>query len=1236
MWPFIRISLEPLFTLLSRRPVPFSIRWRYFAFTPGFLLINSIKYFPWLFSSAYRAYYIPSAHGTHQIRFIVFEPTYSAASPSRSKPRPLHLVVHGGAFLQGLAEQDAYIANRVCRETGAVTVSVQYRGAPRFPFPAAHDDVDDVLAHLLSPEWVQRFNIDLNNVTVSGVSAGGNLALSASLHHIGRIAAAVALCTVVELRKAPWEKPIPANYPKSDPLAFMLPVFDAYAGPERQKNLTNERLNVILAPADKLPRDMLFLVPTKDILLHEQTVLVERLKKETEGSGRRVETVFYEDEIHGWIDSQPPAKLLSTLPFHQNPDFVNRGDTLTEIDKRCSRPGGRAALVGLGGVGKSQLAIEYFFNVREKPQRIQVFWVYGSSTAKFVAAYKDIADKLQLPGRDDSTANMLHLVHNWLCSEDSGRWFMVLDSADDKNLFFPQEHSAASKGSVSSIKLADFLPKSQNGSILITSRNRDLARKLIGRDIDVLEIQQMSLDEGLRLLQNKLSRPSKPVVELRSGPDSEPAKALLAALGYMPLAISQAAAYINQRYPPVTIQGYLQQFHDSDERREELLTRESLDLCREEGASNSILATYQISFNPQGIPGFMIWNHFDGNPDAENGRNRRHKIDSDLGFLIDLSLVATNPDGDTFVMHPLVQFATRTCLKSMKIEGRVRQKFLAVLSEEFPYGDIGTWSQCQLLLPHVEPWVNMQLTNNEDAACWTKVMTKAAWYLQGRGLYTQAKFMLRRSWETGKQVLGINHPYTFVSARLLATVLSLQGSSEEAEQILQGVLELDKNQLDCRHCLGFVLHSKGKYEEAERLFRQLSKEYEEREGKKVLSTLMVLNNRAAALEALGEFGEAESIIRQLETRSSAHNIKEMSPANTRLLDNEAGEAPESRFTHSSSFLPLGLSRPLKTPPRAMRIAVALLTCIAVFLGLSFSHLGPSLAAESKFAFNFHSSPSTHDTSRPLILYAYHETENARRNALFFIAHGLHAAADFVFILNGETNLTESLPVASNIRSVQRSNTCYDMGAYKEVLTADDGAVLKRYSRFILMNASIRGPFLPPWSRECWSDVFLEKVTDTTKLVGMTYNCKSYFGFPHIQSMILATDRTGLDAILPRLSCASDWMSAVYMESNTTEAIWDAGYSVFALMSAYSSHSDYPAVCTNGDVLFEGAYFGSTLHPYDTVFQKANRNYGVNTLARLTEWTDAAGYSSWEVCGRGAREKMGPLGGWGRWNQTPFE
>lgn len=112
------------------------------------------------------------------------------------------------------------------------------------------------------------------------------------------------------------------------------------------------------------------------------------------------------------------------------------------------------------------------------------------------------------------------------------------------------------------------------------------------------------------------------------------------------------------------------------------------------------------------------------------------------------------------------------------------------------------------------------------------------------------------------------------------------------------------------------------------------------------------------------------------------------------------------------------------------------------------------------------------SERPLILYAYADSKEGTSlvNLKFFIEHGLHDAADFIFILNGETTAGSLIPQEDNIRVVQRPNDCYDLGAYAEVLTTND--LYKGYKRFIMMNASIRGPFLPSWSNSCWSDMYL--------------------------------------------------------------------------------------------------------------------------------------------------------------------
>lgn len=106
----------------------------------------------------------------------------------------------------------------------------------------------------------------------------------------------------VDLRLPPQLKPKPPNFPTHDPATYLLPLFDAYASPSRAANLTNPRLNPILAAAETLPRDMLFIIPTIDILLHEQLTFVERLKRETEGSGRRIESRLVEGQWHGWAE----------------------------------------------------------------------------------------------------------------------------------------------------------------------------------------------------------------------------------------------------------------------------------------------------------------------------------------------------------------------------------------------------------------------------------------------------------------------------------------------------------------------------------------------------------------------------------------------------------------------------------------------------------------------------------------------------------------------------------------------------------------------------------------------------------------------------------------------------------------------------------------------------------------------------------------------------------------------
>jgi hypothetical protein len=253
---------------------------------------------------------------------------------------------------------------------------------------------------------------------------------------------------------------------------------------------------------------------------------------------------------------------------------------------------------------------------------------------------------------------------------------------------------------------------------------------------------------------------------------------------------------------------------------------------------------------------------------------------------------------------------------------------------------------------------------------------------------------------------------------------------------------------------------------------------------------------------------------------------------------------------------------------------------------------------------------------PLILYAYYETPDTRPNLQFFISHALHTNAKFVFILNGETDAEVLLPTnESNIHYVKRDNTCFDLGAYAEVLKSNDRALIRQHKRFIMINASLRGPFVPFWSRDCWSDAYLDKLNDEVKLVGMTMNCRD--DLPrHVQSMILATDSLGLATLLTPDgidNCPQDMSQAVRHETRLTSLIKANGYTVSVMMAMGNSYEGWVDVCANGDVTVPGAYDGTNIHPYETMFVKTKRGADAKTLRLLTKWHDGSNISSYDYC-----------------------
>ncbi|GKT44024.1 uncharacterized protein ColSpa_04205 [Colletotrichum spaethianum] len=270
------------------------------------------------------------------------------------------------------------------------------------------------------------------------------------------------------------------------------------------------------------------------------------------------------------------------VPFPSDPDFVNRPDIWTWIEEQYAGSASRFALVGLGGFGKSQMAIQFAHQVHAASPESSIFWVRGSTKATFEESYRSIADALALPHRRDPGADVLALVRDWLQREDVSPWLMIVDNADDTEMLF----SKMKDQNDAPMPIASYLPKSNNSKILFTSRSWDVAEKLTGNGKMILRIPTMEEAQALLLLQKKL------------GPDIDKAVALrlIHTLDHIPLAVNQAAAYIYRRSPRVTVQSYLNEFKRSEKRKGTLLRNDGGDIQRYDGLSNSVIVTWQVTF----------------------------------------------------------------------------------------------------------------------------------------------------------------------------------------------------------------------------------------------------------------------------------------------------------------------------------------------------------------------------------------------------------------------------------------------------------------------------------------------------------------------------------------------------------------------------------------------------------------------------------------------------------------
>jgi hypothetical protein len=312
----------------------------------------------------------------------------------------------------------------------------------------------------------------------------------------------------------------------------------------------------------------------------------------------------------------------------------------------------------------------------------------------------------------------------------------------------------------------------------------------------------MNKAEGLALFMKKL------------GPqeDSSDLATLAAVLENMPLAIVQAAAYISQRAPRYSVRRYLDEFEKSERKRTGLLNYDEAHLRRDWEAKNSIIVTWEISFeyiqqtrpsaadllslmsffDRQGIPESLLQRRptpyygqaaqkEKGGGDIDSGSEDStsqsdaddSEFEEDVTVLRNFCFISVDTTGKSFEMHALVQLAMRKWLETnSKLEGW-KQQFVSNLHAAFPTGQYENWAACQALYAHAKAALAQQPKDESSIAEWATVLYRAAWFAERIGNIADAEILATKAMKARKKVLGQENEDTLWSVAMVGLAYKL-------------------------------------------------------------------------------------------------------------------------------------------------------------------------------------------------------------------------------------------------------------------------------------------------------------------------------------------------------------------------------------------------------------------------------------------------------------------------------
>ncbi|KAL7910460.1 P-loop containing nucleoside triphosphate hydrolase protein [Trichoderma velutinum] len=568
---------------------------------------------------------------------------------------------------------------------------------------------------------------------------------------------------------------------------------------------------------------------------------------------------------HPRFDPHPdrPRTPCWTVPFGRNKDFVGRElilDRLLDLippnadEDDCQR----TVISGLGGVGKTQIALEAAFRIRKKYPDCHVFWVPAINTTTFENAYREIGREMKIQAINNDKANIKLLVKAAL-NQSSDSWLLIIDNADDATLFGEATDVAS---------LSYYLPFALKGSILFTTRNDEVSQRLDVRRENIIPLREMSQSEAMNMLQKGL-----PAHQMS---DSQSLQNLLEFLSNLPLALKQASAYMTKT--GIKISQYLEYCRSSDENLIKLLSKNFDDRARYETTHNPIATTWMISFraisrdNPLAA-NYLQFMAFLAEKDIPRyllppARDELDALEA-IGTLKAYGFINERECRDAYDMHRLVRLVIQNWMA--RSESELQTQITAVMQRldvAIPWPFFENKDVWARYLPHAIIALKFQdYMYTLDPVLRSRILHKAARGLLFLGKILDAKQMNQQALDLQIKISGDEHPDTLAVIDTYIMIASYGDHTVEFAQISRKVLELrtivlgaeHPGTLASMHILSKALYKQRYYKESEQMSRQALELQRKVLGAKYPNTLPSMYILSLVLYEQSYYKEAEQM-----------------------------------------------------------------------------------------------------------------------------------------------------------------------------------------------------------------------------------------------------------------------------------------------------------------------------------------------------------------------------------------